>query len=238
MLPSLALGLTSQEETIKANVKYLEKQGLPAPGSGIQLVDIKELGMPEWMLQKSKEQDKKFNELGYINESSDRAYELLHFEQVIEKSKPFTEKMHQPHESHLRPNKNELIMSYEYRGVPLQLVKQYLGIAPTGTYLTEPKMGWTGAVEFFKTDFGACAYTENDLSHGGVRIAKDKVTYLINEKITTSFIRGNESTGYLYKISWYEAKLIHELECANQEYSKDLFNSTVEFAKLIDNSII
>lgn len=50
LIPILAFAVTAEQKAamLEANIKELEKQGLPIPGSGVQLVPPNQLKMPEW----------------------------------------------------------------------------------------------------------------------------------------------------------------------------------------------
>ena len=60
------------------------------------------------------------------------------------------------------------------------------------------------------------------------------VRYDINNKITVFNVEGNKSSGYLYKVDWFDNDFFRTLECASTNYSKDTTNSVIALATKID----
>ncbi|STX50965.1 Uncharacterised protein [Legionella busanensis] len=240
LIPVVTFAITNdQKETVvKASIQALKKQGLVTPDSGVQIVPRQDLTSPDWQKKKEIEQAHQLKTKGYIHETSDRAYELLHFKDVIKRNEAIEAKMHRPDESHMRHNVADMLMAYPYVGVPQSEMTEFIGIAPAGTYVKEPVIGWSGAVEFFKTKFGTCAYIENNLhiSHGAARVAEEDATFDVNGKVTLVDVRGNESSGFLYQVEWFDNHFIRTLECANEKYSPAIKKATLELANRIDKA--
>ncbi|WP_419420727.1 hypothetical protein ACNVED_05370 [Legionella sp. D16C41] len=239
-IPVVTFAITDeQKETmVQASIQTLKQQGLVTPDSGVEIVPRQALMLPDWQKNKEIEQTHQLKTKGYINETSDRAYELLHFKEVIKRNEAIEAKMHLPDESHMRHNVAELLMAYPYSGVPQSEMKEFIGIAPAGTYVKKPVIGWSGAVEFFKTTFGMCAYTENNLhiSHGAARVAEEDATSDVNGKATLVDVRGNESSGFLYQVEWFDNHFIRKLECATEIYSLNVTEATIELARRTDKA--
>lgn len=240
IIPVLAFAMTTeqQESLNQANIEELKKMGLPTPDSGVQLVTQKNMKMKGWQAQKSLAASKELKEKGYINKSSDRAYELMNIQDQIKKMQPLQAKMFKSIESHMRKKAEDIPFAYSYIGVPQGEMTEFYGIAPVGTYVKNPQDGWTGAVEFFKTSFAHCAYTENNMvaAHGAAQIAEEEAQNDVNGKITLIDIEGNESTGYLYRVNWFDNIFNRNLECATKAFSKDIRSAVIELSKKIDKA--
>src|ERR1700690_625088 len=85
LLPALAGAVTSEqiESVRQANSEVLKQKGLPTPDSGIQLVPQASFNVKGWQAQQYLIESKEMKEKGYINRSSDRAYELLNLPDVM-----------------------------------------------------------------------------------------------------------------------------------------------------------
>ncbi|STX28482.1 Uncharacterised protein [Legionella beliardensis] len=240
LIPIVTFAITNEqkEAMLKASIEVLKKQGLVTPNSGVQVLSRQELMSSDWQKKKELEQPHQLKTKGYIHETSNRAYELLHFQEVIKRNKAIEAKMHRPDESHMRHHVDDMLMAYQYVGVPQSEMTEFIGIAPAGTYVKEPAMGWSGAVEFFKTSFGTCAYIENNLtiSHGAVRVAEEDATSDVNGKVTLVDVRGNENSGFLYQVEWFDNNFIRTLECANEKYSPDITKAVIELAIRTDKA--
>lgn len=236
LVPALTFAVTAEQKEAahQANIERLKQQGLPTPGSGVQLVPQESMKADGWRSQQFKAESSELKSKGYVNRSSDRAYELIHIQAKINKMRPLQAKMHKGTESHLRMSAQEIPFAYSYVGAPKDAMTEFYGIAPVGTYAN----GWTGAVEFFKTSFAHCTYTENNMvaAHGAARIAEEEATYDVNGKITLVDVEGNENTGYLYRVNWFDNVFNRNLECATNVFSQSSRLAVIELAKKIDGA--
>lgn len=233
MLPVIANTLESERESQQR--EYLKSKGLPLPDEGILLVDKSELNIPKYILDKRQAEQKQFIKLGYIKEDSPRATELLNFRKNSKEQFHNYQSIHNPYGTFLRTSPIDLHMGYTYKGIPQNIVNNYIGIAPIGTYKIET--GWSGAVAFFEnTAIGTCAYTERNLTitHGSSHIDKDIVKHDVNGKVTLIDIRGTEATGFLYNIVWIDNEFDRTFECASKTFSPDIANKVIDMAKQID----
>ena len=241
LLPALGFALTAEEKQtmLQANYKALEAQGLPTPNGGtLQVVPADTIKTKDWNKKKMNAESRELKKNGFINQSSDRAYELIHIEDKIKKSRGIEKQMFKANESHLRTKAQDIQFAYTYVPIPKSVYKKVHGIAPVGTYVKEDNaIGWTGAVTFFNTDFAQCAYTENNLvaAHGVARIAQEESTEEVNGKVTLVDVQGNDSTGYVYHVNWFDPVFNHSLECATSAYSNDVTVKTIDMAKQIDS---
>lgn len=178
---------------------------------------------------------------GYVREPEPRAKELLEFHHVAPYQFKKYEAEFNPESTHLRHTSNELKMAYVFVGVPDSEMDNNIGVAPYGAYKQATngvdKDGWDGAVQFFdKRGIGSCAFTEHNIkiAHGGVELIKELVSYDVHNKPTVILVKGNEGTGFTYKISWYDTTFSRELECANKEYSPTIKEDVIALANKID----
>lgn len=238
LMPALAFAADDARQAIlEANYKVLEAQGLPTPKGGVlQVVPSDQIKMAEWQKQKIKSDEAQMKKNGYVRVSSNRAYELIHIESKIKKGFAAEKGMFKGNGSQLRERHEDIPFAYTYAPIPKDSYKVLFGIAPVGTYIQEGQTGWTGAVSFFETDFAQCAYTEDNLvaAHGAARVEESVASYEVNDKVTVIDVEGNESTGFLYRVNWFDSVFNHNLECATPAYSKESTKKTIELAKKID----
>jgi hypothetical protein len=180
---------------------------------------------------------------GYVHEQQTRAQELMQFK----KSSTYQFEKFQNDFSmkgtFLRKNSNDLIMAYNFHGVPSSLIDENIGFAPYGAFKEtkngDEVNGWDGAIQFFtKKNVGTCEFKEHSLkiSHGGVELIKELVSYEINNKPTVILVQGTSDSGYLYQVSWYDEDFSRQLNCASSIFSKTTKENVIELAKNIENS--
>jgi len=239
LVPMIAFAIKDAQKDAfnKANIEALKKKGLPVPETGVQLISQENMNFKDWQREKFSEERQELKSKGYISKNSDRAYELMHIQAKIKKMKPFETKMFKGNETHMRKKAEDIPFAYTFLGVPKQEMSEFYGIAPAGTYVKTPQSGWTGAVEFFKTTFAHCAYTENNMlaAHGAAQVAEEEAQDDVNGKVTLIDVEGNKSSGFLYRVNWFDNNFNRNLECATKEFSNDIRNQTIELAKKIDS---
>lgn len=239
-LPALAFGITAEqkESFLQQNIQVLKEKGLITPDSGVRVTPRNTLSSPSWTKSKDIADAKQMAELGYIKEDSSRAKYLLHFKDIVKKNAAIEAKMNKPEQTYLRKKTEDMKMAYSYFGVKQSFMDEYIGIAPVGAYVKSPQEGWSGAVQFFKSDLGMCAFTENNIevSHGAARVAEESARYDINGKISLVNVTGTDASGYLYSVKWFDNTFIRELECANNHFSKQTTAKLIEMAKKVDSS--
>lgn len=235
ILLSIIPTVSFSSEINQQQMEVLKKAGLPTPEARLEIVhndNSKKSSRQQGFLADSKEMKR----LGYINRTSDRASEILNFkknERSIPKGKSIVMK---PTDTDLRKKAGDIVFAYSYVGTPSSEIVEHYGYAPVGMYTTEGQKGWTGAVEFYKTSFGSCAYTEKNMlaANGAARLDENEATHDVNGKITFIDIEGNESSGFLYRVHWYDDIFNRDLECATMEFSEATKQATIELAKKID----
>ena len=224
--------LTEQEK-----YEFFTKKGMPVPGTGANIVDIKGFKMTGAQSAVINKFNADQRTKGYSEQENKKAKLLLSMPETAEKEynarKSFA---FNPHDTHLYEVKSNLPMNYDYKGIPSTLATKIIGYAPESIFV---KNGWSGAVEFFIPSFGGvCAFHEVniEITKSSSYIPKEIATYLVNEKLTTMNAVGNKESGFVYEVEWWDKKFKRNLECASMEYTDAMSKNTLELAKKIDIS--
>ena len=217
-------------------MKILSDLGLPLPDSGIKLVPRAVFGLTEDEIKKGILEEQQMKTKGYIEEYSPRPMELIHFKEHAKLQFKQYANVSNEASTHLRSSIKDLKLGFKFKGVPKGIVTNFIGIVPQGGFQQE---GWSGAVQFFESKkIGTCAYAEMNvaISHTATEIALEDATYIINGKLSLVEVRGNKSSGFDYKVRWFDDIAFHELECANMKYSTDTTNAVIALANTIDSN--
>jgi hypothetical protein len=235
ILPSLAFSTTEMQ---KEQYEKLESLGLPTPETGVKLVSPKKMKIDSATQNQFKMEISEMKKNGFVNKVSNRAYFLRHIDKEIEKHSEEEAKSFKFTDSSMRKSAEDIQFAYTYIGVPSSEIIKLYGVAPSGTYVNEPQAGWTGAVTFFESSFGHCAYTEDNFisSRGSALLDESLAQYDVNDKITFVNAEGNDSMGYLYRVNWFDNVFNRNLECSTEKYSEEFKNQTIELAKRIDKN--
>ena len=169
------------------------------------------------------------------------AYLKRRIEVTPKKSKGFISKVRSFEKFHFKRILMFMQIAYDYKAVPSTVAEESLGFAANGAYLNEK--GWSGVVQFFKpkglpsTD--VCSYRQSNLqlTGGAANLAKELVTYIVNNKPTIIEAAGNQASGYSYTVEWYDDNFRHVLECADKMYLKSTSDAVIELAKQIDSTV-
>lgn len=228
-MPFLAFAHDISEE----NIKILKDLGLPTPDQRLEIIATESNEDPLKKFHDARSYEMKKN--GYINTTSDRAIEIININKLLKKQFSNRPSVMKKTDTEIRKHHSEIAFAYTYLGTPASEIIDHYGYAPIGTY---KDTGWTGGVEFYKTSFANCSYMENNLlvANGAVRIYEDQATKDINGKYTFIEIEGNESSGFLYRVQWFDDIFNRDLECATREFSLDIKNNVINLAKAIDNN--
>ena len=140
--------------------------------------------------------------------------------------------------THMRRSKSLIKYAFDLPTITDQDAEEVYGYAPSGTYVHAEESynqseGWAQGVQFFKNSVsGVCAYTTNDikLTHAATNIAEDVVTYLVNRKMTVLYAEGNEASGYVYSVSWFDDKYFRTIECADLKFDHKIMEKTIHMA--------
>ena len=223
--------LTEQEK-----YEFFTKKGMPMPGTGATVVDNTR-GFKMTTAQGAT--INKFNAAqktqGYYEAANKKAKFLLSMPETAEKEYNQRKSIaYNPHDTHLYEVKNNLPMSYDYKGAPAAVATKVIGYAPESTFINN---GWAGAVEFFVPSFGGvCAFHEVNiaLTKTAAYIPKEIATYAVNKKLTKMNAVGDKETGFVYEVEWWDKKFKRTLECAAKEYTDTMRTKMLELAKQID----
>jgi hypothetical protein len=132
----------------------------------------------------------------------------------------------------LKSDEAHIKTTFTYKNVQIPQ-SQIIGYASTGTYIKDK--GWTGISQYFSIDGVTCNYNVSDIKSqlGTIQLAKELVTYDVNNKPTTKYVEGRNDIGFTYNISWFD-NMSHDLICANKNFDKTLLNKIIKYAILLD----
>lgn len=230
------ISFASIDDAKEERMKILSGLGLPLPGSGIKIVPRSMLTMSDEALQKGLKDKKQMEDKGFVEEDTTRPVELLHFISHADLEFKQYANDHRDYSSHIRHTAEELKLGFTYKPIDKSLITSTIGFVPQGAFHANDG-GWSGVVQFFeKKDIGICAYAKINVkvSQTAAQLAMEDVVYTINEKPTLIDTRGNNNSGFVYKIQWFDNENYHELECANMNYSKEMNDSIIALANQID----
>lgn len=239
----------SANEVREQNKVYLEKIGIRLLDGDVKIVPAKGLinhskdefynSEVQNFLAMHDEQLKN----GYVKQDEPRAKELLDFPKTAKYQYQKYQNELSQGSTHLRHMIDELKMAYTFVGVPVSDMDVNIGVAPYGAYKQvkygDENDGWDGAVQFFvKRGIGVCEFKEHNikLAHGGVELIQELVSDEIFGKPTVLLTKGNNDTGFLYQVSWYNNIFARELSCASPDFSGSIKNDVIELAKRIESN--
>ncbi len=225
--------ITDIMQKINADMRETRKNAGFNPDGGVTVTPSSEIHAPsnvksQWVKERLEQRKN-----GYLSVYNDRAKELLQLGDILQFKYNASLKNKDKNSSIFRKTNSEINMGYTFTPVPEHYVSNVYGFASCNTF----KDGWTGIVEFFKSEgVGNCAFTENNVSltHQAAKVDESIVRYDINEKITVVSVEGNKDSGYLYKVDWFDKDFFRTLECASMDYSVDETNAVINLATKID----
>ena len=211
------------------------EQGLPLPGSGLVLKPMNQMPHYETMKDSIERDNASIKKYGYVKIDSPEIQSLLNFTRG---NKNFSSKnLTASADTGLYKSIDDIQTAYRYYGIPATAMQKILAVGPAGTFL-EGK-GWTGAAQVFeKTGLGVCNYSEMNfkLSNGSIMVPLEFVTYAVNGKVTVKNIKGEDTKGFMYTVSWYDDSFYHQLECAQSNFSTETMPDVIKLASLIDTN--
>lgn len=162
---------------------------------------------------------------GLIKAPSKRAQELLKQKIFV----PIRMANAQKLSTELNADLNAVGFAFEFPAIKSPDATKTWGYAQGGVYADGQ---WTGGVQLFESNAGSCALTVNaiKLSHAAANIVEEIARYDVNGKITTEFVAGDDKTGYVYIVSWFDDVYFRTLECANKKYSPEIMAEVVGIA--------
>lgn len=209
---------------------------LPKPVSGIHVVPDSALTRTEAMIKKDAFRLKQQNKKGYVESDSGSPRQLINIKYSAKDEIKANKSNTNPYDTHLKENINEIKLAFPFSGINFIKKENVIGYAAGGGY----RNGWTGIKEIF-TDakLGTCSFSLFNiaLSHGGARLGKSVVKYDVNKKPTIINVEGSINSGFMYRVSWFDNTFIHDFECANMNFDKNITVTMIDYARLIDESL-
>lgn len=213
------------QEQLDAVIEYDKENGLILPDSGLEYISADEITDPIQKELRAKYQKnvKLMSKGDCLDEPSSDAQSLLAMRNKDNLAK-----------SELVKDLSLLKLAFPFQGLSFISKDDVIGY----TGYTGWDNGWLGISQFFKSkDLGVCNFTRFNmkLSHGGVRLVANEMEYLINNKPTDRSVRGNDATGFLYDVTWYDPTYIQGLQCALESFDSEAMNKMISLAIQIDN---
>lgn len=206
-------------------------KGLPGPNSGVQVMPISEMYIPDALKRQALSDFEVQQKKGYIERQTIRSNPLWKIQHGI---KVFVDvKDSNPYSSRLEKNLSQVKLAFHYQGIPSIKPENRIGFVGGGGMKSK---GWTGVDEYFRDQsLGTCVFRLN--KQNGTFIPQEIVRYDIDRKPTTIMIEGNQKEGFLYRILWSDKKFNYDLECVNPCFDLDVKKYLIKFAQFIDRSV-
>jgi hypothetical protein len=224
-----------QAERLRWSANYYKNQNMPVPDGGITIVPAKGMNShkehPE-LLAKILSETAQF---GYVKSATPGTEHLLNIQIIAAHDYKRNEANYKPKSTHLRHEASELKLAFTFKPIPQEELTESIGFVPAGTYIRGE--GWTSAIQFFsKEGMGNCQYYEDavKLSHASIIIPEELAREEVKGKVTTIDITGNEASGFLYTVEWYDEIFFKKLECAGKKYSNEVTMAMIALANRID----
>lgn len=242
-----AINAEEKKKQEQENMKLLAQMGLPLPGSGIRIVPRAQLNLPEELIETGKKDEEESRAKGYVTRYNNYPRELLNIteDRVAKEIKESLAKLNDTYTG-FRKNTDELKLAFKFPSLSKNNhLFNYapeihmLAAVPKGGF--HPELGgWSGAIEYFNYKYiGTCAYGVTNVmaSNAAIKLAQEDVTYIINDKATIlPPVEGNENSGFIYSVKWYDNENYHDLTCANLKFSNEIYDAVVELAIEIDKT--
>lgn len=202
--------------------------------AGVQVVSLASMGITNEQAQKSNEIQQEVEKKGYHETNDDRYINFLLNRKKSARDEINTFSLaNNTTDTHLKKSSSDIPLAFKYNTIP---VKQISGFAPIGTYIKDK--GWTGIKVFFTDpNLGSCAYSQmnNELTHGGVTLARESIKHYINSKPAYPMVYGNNNAGFIYTVDWYGKNDFFTLDCANKNFNPKAEAGLLKMAEKIDN---
>lgn len=207
--------------------------GLPLPDSGVTIISGISKNIPEKLQEEEVERRKQQKSQGFSFANTTHPQDLIFLSKGIGINKEIFSKNTNPENTEIKERLDQLFLGFPFLGINNSEATP-IGFAVMGAWTTK---GWTGVVEYFNyPQVGVCQLSLNNikLSHAAIMLDKDIVSYDINNKITTKFVKGNQKSGFIYSVNWYDNTFFYELECAKKLFDKENISKMIELAINID----
>ena len=237
------MNLTDQQK-----YEIFTKNGLPFPGEPPKIISKKEsykliASMPKEVIARQKKIAHSIATKGYAEEININAVKILSDKERMKADVQNNLDNKNPMHSHLRAGPENLTTGFQYKTFSSDIASEIIGFSPLGSYIKD--FGWSGAAEFFvpiglgEGEKSLCIHNQTSIKMNGTTTSypEDKVSYVVNNKLSAYVVIGNTDTAFTYKVEWWDTEIFHELECFQKDYSKEKIDKVIELAKKIDKSI-
>lgn len=210
-------------------------EDVPFMGNTLQIVPLANTKIPADIQKETFNRNKEMKEKGYYETENSYAHFLLNLKRNSNDEIREYSKTKDLYDTHLKKSSNDIQLAFKFKKLPID-EQNIIGYAPIGSYVKYPE-GWNGIKVFFEDkNLGVCAYefTDLNLSHGGVQLAKEYTEYVVNKKPSSIIVQGNVGDGFTYSVVWYDSIKVNSLDCATIKYSKDITANVIKLATKID----
>ena len=211
---------------------------VPLPHSGVHIRPMSTMNISKQGLQDFHSRQAAIKKTGYVKEYSTYALTLKNIQHAADEDYKASANDKSPESTHLVKAFNELTLAYKAQDIPASIVKTSIGYSPAGTFMTHDKYkGWNAWGMFFVSiNDLTCTFDENnvELSGSSANIAKEIVTRDVNDKITTVVTSGDNASGFIVDVQWFDKRFREQLRCRLSTYDKSLVDSIIDMAKEID----
>ncbi len=231
------LFMAQAKKDLARSFPTLAQEGLPLPDGGAIVVPRAHFKMVAPLRAKQDSMAKELKNNGFVKAFSTRAQFLIALPNTLEDHYHKFIGNDNVTSTHMRRSPEMIQFAFDMPSASASDAEEIYGYAPMGNYVHKEesynkKEGWTQGIEFFKNDQSVCAYTVNaiKLTHAASNISEDVATYLVNKKITTLFAEGNEASGYIYVVRWFDDQYFRVMECADLKFDHKIMEKTIQMA--------
>lgn len=218
---------------------YAETYSLTEPfkaSHSLQIISEKDFPVPKEIQEETVKRQHEMKQKGYHEENNRYAHYLLGLKRSAPDEIRAFRGTQNKADSHLKQNYQDIKLAFDFKTLPIDKTK-IIGYAPVGSYVKSPTEGWNGIKVFFEDkNIGICAYefTDLQLSNGGVMLTKEYTKYIVHNKPTFISIEGNDESGYVYTIRWYNSIKVSMVDCATPKYDTAVTKKIIALAEKID----
>lgn len=227
----------SNEYSLTNFNKQAKLLGLPAPDSGVTIVDYDPFIYPQKLKSQAVSARADIKSKGYVQSNTNQPQFLNSIKQRSVDEIAKFDNNHDVSDTHLKSSPNKIKLAFKFKRMSLKPTTNVIGFAAMGGW----NDGWTGIREFFEDQsLGICALSANNykLTHGAAQLMKDDVRYDVNKYPNTLLVEESIDKQFFYSIHWFTDNYMLDLECTNPRYSQTIKDELINMAKRIDQASI
>lgn len=216
-------------------VVIAQSEQLPLPGSGVTVIPLSQMDMPETYKKEVTVKQEQQKIKGYYEINSVYPKQLLSMQQKGLAQVKESKGNNDPQDTRMKGNLSQIKLAFNFNGIPSLSSSDLIGFAAVGMWVNDK--GWTGVREFFhQKNLGTCVFSiyEMKISKRAVQISKESARYDVNAKPNTIDIEGNKYSGFTYKINWFTNDFDKELECANMDFDAGMSKKLIDYARSME----